>query len=146
MQIERKWRRTMINAALEQAAPGQSLRDFARAANSWSDYARQVFSRRQRSWPDRSLASRETPGGEEFLRHGSYADPLLEDIALIREKLMTSQIRMLVRENANRPGLSDGQRLAVDSFSFLVEQDPDSVSLNQFVNLLGALHRLVVPA
>ena len=144
VQIERKWRRTMINAALEQAAPGQSLRDFARAANSWSNYARQVFSRGQQSWPDRSLASRET--GEEFLRHGSYADPLLEDIALLREKLMTSQIRMFVEENANRPGLCDGQRLAVDSFSFLVEQDPESVSLNRFVNLLGTLHQLVVPA
>ena len=144
VQIERKWRRMMINSALEQAAPGQSLRDFARAANSWSNYARQVFSRRQRSWPDRSLASRET--GEEFLRHGSYAGPLLEDIALIREKLITPQIRMMVEENTNWPRLPDGQRLAVASFSSLVKQDPDSVSLNQFVNLLNALHRLVVPA
>ena len=42
--------------------------------------------------------------------------------------------------------LSGGQRLAVESFSFLLGQDPDSVSLNQFVNLLSALHQLVGPA
>ena len=72
-----------------------------------------------------------------------------EDIVLIKEKLVTPQIQALVDENANRQGqmtrLSDGQRLAVESFSVLLEQDPDSVPLNQFVNLLSALHRLAVP-
>lgn len=148
VQTERGWRRTMINTALEQPASGQRIRDFVRAANSWAAYARQVFSRAQRSWPNRSLASRQTPGGEEFLEDGSYATPLLEDIALIKEKLVTPQIQALVDENANRQGqmtrLSDGQRLAVESFSVLLEQDPDSVPLNQFVNLLSALHRLAV--
>ena len=150
VQTERGWRRTMINTALEQPTAGQRIRDFVRAANSWAAYARQVFSRAQRSWPNRSLASRQTPGGEEFLEDGSYATPLLEDIALIKEKLATPQIQALVDENANRQGqmtrLSDGQRLAVESFSVLLEQDPDSVLLNQFVNLLSALHRLAVPA
>lgn len=146
VRIERNWRREMINTALMQASPDQSLRDFARAANSWSEYARQVFSRRQQSWPDRTLASREMPSGGEFLERGSYADWLLDDIVLIRDKLMTPQIRKLVEENAKRPGLSGGQRVAIDSFSSLVEQDPDRVSLNRFVNLLGALNQLVLPA
>ena len=148
VQTEREWRRTMINAALEQPAAGQRLRDFVRAVNSWPAYAREVFSLAQRSCPDRSLASRQTPGGEEFLEHSSYAAPLLEDIALIKEKLATLQIQALVNKNANRQGqmarLSGGQRLAVESCSFLLGQDPDRVSLNQFVNLLSALHRLVV--
>ena len=148
VQTERRWRGTMINTALEQPAAGQQIRDFVRAANSWAAYARQVFSRAQRSWPNRSLASRQTPGGEEFLEDGSYATPLLEDIALIKEKLATPQIQALVDENANRQGqmtrLSDGQRLAVESFTVLLEQDPDSVPLNRFVNLLSALHRLAV--
>ena len=40
VKTERTWRRTMINAALEQPAVAQGLRDFARSANSWATYSR----------------------------------------------------------------------------------------------------------
>ena len=147
VEIERQWRRTMINAALEQPAAGQQLRDFVRAVNSWAAYAREVYSRAQRSWPDRSIASRQSSAGAEFLERDSYAVQLREDIVLIKEKLATPQIQALIDENANRQEqmarLSDGQRLAIGSFSFLLRQDADRVSLNQFVNLLSALHLLI---
>ena len=139
--IERQWRRSMIGRALDQPAAGQQLRDFDRSANSWAAYARQVFSQKQQHWPDRSLESRQTSG--EFLERDSWAAWLREDIALIQEKLNTLKIRTLVDENKGQMAeLSDGQRLAVESFSSLLGQDPGRVSLNQFVNLLSALQRL----
>ena len=149
IRIERKWRRRMIVEALRQPAPGQQIRDFGRAINSWTAYAREVFSQNQRGWPARSLASRLPPDGEEFLKCGSYANLLHEDIALIQEKLRTSQISEWVGENANRRDqiarLSAGQKRAVGLFSWLLERNPEHVPLNQFVNLLSALHTLVVP-
>ena len=149
VQTEREWRRMMINKALDQPEDGQRLRDFARAANSWAQYAREVFSREQRSWPDRSLASRETENGAEFLAEDDrYAQWLLEDIVLIKKKLELPEIEKLVNENANRQAqlarLSDGQRQAVESFPTLLDQDAVSVSMNKFVNLLSALKLLAV--
>ena len=149
VKAERSWRRTMINASLEQTSDSQALRDFARSANSWAMYSREVFSKLQQSWPDRSLASRQSPGRSEFLERASYAKLLLEDIALIKEKLDTPPVRALVAKNVTSPRrlerLSVGQQLAVKAFSSLLRQDPDRVSLSQLVNLVSALHRLVVP-
>ena len=147
---EREWRRTMINAALDQMASGQRRRDLIRAVNAWSAYAREVYSWKQRSWPDRSLSNCKTSGGVECLENSSYADPLREDIALIKNKLATRQIQAMIDEAAKNQdqlaSLSDGQQLAVESFSSLLEQDPDRVSLNQFANLLNALQRLFTRA
>lgn len=147
VRIEREWRRAMIFTALTQPAPGQRFRDFVRAANSWASYSRDVYSRSQDDWPDRSLASREN-GDTDFLEDVRYADWLREDIALIKDKLNDAEIRVLVNEHVNPQSpmdrLSDGQRKAVQSVSNLLEQDASRVSLNGFVNLLAALHRLVI--
>ncbi len=122
VQTEREWRRTMINMALKQR-PGQRLRDFVRAANSWAEYSREVYSRLQRHWPDRPLASNKT-GGSGFVKDGPYAGWLREDIVLIKEKLGNDKIQVLIDENANRQApmtrLSDGQLLAVQSFPDLL--------------------------
>ena len=145
MQIERRWRRMMITEALEQAAPGQQFRDLVRAMNSWSAYAREVFRRSQRNWPDRSLGSRQ--GGEEFLERASYAEFMIEDIALIQEQLAVPEVETQINEHissySQRAQLTEGQQEAVASFTLLLEQDPDVVSLSQLVNLLSALHKLV---
>lgn len=147
--IERKWRRSMVNRALEQNGAAQQVRDFARAANSWALYSRQVFSGAQRHWPDRDLLSRQTSNGGDFLEYDSYAKLLREDIELIQRKLAADLIRVVVEEKVGRQGqmarLSEGQRMAIESFSSVLEQDPDQVSLNQFVNLLSALKDLVDP-
>lgn len=147
---ERQWRRAMIGAALDQPASGQRGRDLVRAANAWSAYAREVFSWKQRSWPDRSLSDCETSGGVQCLENRSYAEPLREDIKLIKDKLETRQIQVMVNEDANNQdqlaSLKKEQRLAVKSFSSLLKQDPDRVSLNQFANLLNALQGLVAPS
>ena len=149
VQFERQWRRTMINRALQQSEAGQRLRDLARATNSWASYAREVFSKAQRNWPDRSLASRQTQSDRDFLHNNKYEAWLLEDIALIKEKLATPEVEKLVEQSADREDqmarLAEGQRAALESFNLLLGQDPDRVSLNQFVNLLGALHLLIVP-
>lgn len=104
-----------------------------------------AFSRNQNHWPDRSLSSRAAQESGDFLEHSSYAVALREDIELIRQKLSTNQIHKAVSSKSRsldwEEKLSRGQRLAVDSFSILLKEDSDIVSMNKFVNLLGALPR-----
>lgn len=145
VQVERAWRRMAINAALEQPAAGQQYRDLVRAMNSWSAYARHVSRRAQRSRPDRSLTDRQAREG--FAEHVSHEELLIEDIALIMDRLAIPEIEEVVSEHiasrSQRARLSDGQQDAVASFAQLLERDPDRVSLNQLGNLLSALHKLV---
>lgn len=144
IRAERGWWRGAINAALALRTPGARQRDFARVANSWAGYSRQVYSYRQRSWPSRHLASRETGG--EFLEDRSYADLLHEDMVLIMRGLGSPEIRDLIDEHTGREEsmihLNDGEWQAMQLYGDLLQQDADRVSLSVLANLLAALHRL----
>ena len=145
VETEGQWRRRMIIFSLRQPDSDESLRDFARSVNSWAAYSREVFSRRQRSWPDRSLASR-TDGNTDLLQGGVDEELLLSDIALVVRQLQNPQVRALITEFSNdstqMAQLKEGQRLAIESFTSLIERNPEQISLNRLMNLLSALQRI----
>lgn len=125
--IEREWRKRQFSAARSAGAPVPTL---ARALNSWGDFSREVYSRQQRRWPDRSLSeAADSPFVETHL-----ATMLVEDLNAVLGELRWMKGALQARGAWN--GLAPGNQRAYDR---IIDSDADAVSLSGLANLLTAL-------
>jgi Arc/MetJ-type ribon-helix-helix transcriptional regulator len=123
---ERRWRKGQFAAAIRSEQPDRAL---VRSLNAWADFSREVYSRAQRTWPNRQLSE-----SADVLEQRHYVAWLREDVESVIEQL--SWLRGELGQPTLNHRLSSRRRAALDD---VLSGSADQVSMSQLVDLLSAL-------
>lgn len=139
--FERLWRRERINLASYESFDVVS--DLFVSMNGWSEFSRQMYSRNQEAWPDKSINNLGQDAAS-FFHKTEYKDLMSKDVRLILEKLNLPHVIEYInkRKHESNTRLNYYPQQALDDSDNIIKSDANEISLSRLANLLTALNNI----
>jgi hypothetical protein len=113
------------------------------ALNDWAYFSRQVYSYRQRRWPNNSLV--EIAEGESVFRADRCKNWMLEDLFLIEEVFSTHEIADEIKgliSQVQKGAFNQDLQVAINNFPDNVRRPHEKIKLAELANLFNGLNQI----